>query len=148
MVPLVIRKATSTDIDLVVASRLGFLSEMRGQDYEQPADLEVETRSFFVAEGAAGRLHTWIATEDNEFVGIVSVLVQPRPPRPEDLRNKEGYIMNMYVSPPYRQRGIGNQLLKHCLSSGPQLGIRNFVLHASDEGRHLYDLNGFRPNSN
>ncbi len=145
----VIRKATASDVDLVVSSRLDFLRAVRSTEVLASQDeLEAETRSFVLTEGDAGRLHTWIAEDTGQFVGIVSVLLWPRPPRPVDLRRADGYIINMYVRPDRQRRGVGAQLLARCLSSARELGVSKFVLHSTDEGRPLYESAGFRPTQN
>ena len=141
--PIAIRTSTASDIGLLVSSRLSFLKEVRGSDLRGVADLEGETRSFISAESDAGRLHTWIAEDDGDFAGIVSVLLWPRPPRPEDLRVIVGYIINMYVPPHHQRRGIGQRLLDECLASSQDLGISKFVLHTTDDGLRLYESNGF-----
>ena len=42
-----------------------------------------------------------------DVLGIVSVLVNDVPPLPEDPRSREGYIINEYVKPAARSRGVG-----------------------------------------
>jgi len=143
-VPLVIRKATSSDTELVISSRLDFLRDVRGTGFEASSDLTARTRSFVIAESDGGRLHTWVAEEAERFAGIVSLLLWPRPPRPEDSRVFDGYIINMFVPPDRQRQGIGKQLLERCLASAPELGIGRFVLHTTDEGRQLYESTGFR----
>ena len=145
-VTTVIRKATAADTDLVVSSRLDFLRTVRStRILDRETELEAETRAFVLAEREAGRLHTWIAEDAGEFVGIVSVLLWPRPPRPEDPRVADGYIINMFVRPDRQRQGIGGLLLAECLESARELGVARFVLHSTDEGRHLYESTGFRP---
>lgn len=143
-----IRSATSSDVELVVSSRLAFLREVRGDDYRMPSGFEQKTRSFIVAESGAGRLHTWIAEEHGALVGIVSMLLWPRPPQPEDLRSTEAYIINMHVPPEHQRRGIGRSLLDCCIDSAEVFGIRKFLLHSTDQGRPLYDSVGFTPKAN
>ncbi len=145
---MVICSATPSDIDLVVSSRLDFLDEVRAPNVRDGAVLEVETRSFVIAESTAGRLHTWIAEDGGEFAGIVSVLLWPRPPRPDDFRVMDGYIINMFVPPHRQRRGVGRRLLEHCLHSSRELGIGRFVLDSTDQGRRLYESVGFTPTAN
>ena len=144
-----IRKATGADVDLVVSSRLDFLRAVRATEVlEGESKLEAETRSFFLAEWEAGKLHTWLAEDAGQLVGIVSVLLWPRPPRPEDLRVADGYIINMFTRPDRQREGIGAELLSQCLESARELGVGRFVLHSTDDGRQLYESAGFRPTQN
>ena len=148
-VTAVIRKATVADVDLVVSSRLDFLRAVRSTEIlDGEAQLAAKTRSFVRAEFEAERLHTWIAEQPGEFLGIVSLLLWSRPPRPGNLRVADGYIINMYVRPDRQRQGIGGLLLAECLQNGRELGVARFVLHSTDEGRHLYESIGFRPTQN
>lgn len=146
--PVVVRSATPEDLETAVSRRIEFLAAVRGPDFRPSGDLIERTRSFVVAEQGAGRLHTWIAEDGPEFVGIVSLLLWPRPPQPEDFRTTEAYIINMYVPPAYRRRGIGRRLLDGCQQSAEELGIRKFLLHSTDEARGLYESSGFAPKTN
>ena len=140
---VVIRRATPADIDLVVASRLSFLAEVRGGEVDETGELAHETRFFIETESGADRLISWVAHDEGDFAGIVSLVLWPRPPRPGDLGVTDGYIINMYVPPHHQRRGVGKRLLDECLSSARALGIGRFALHTTDEGRHLYESSGF-----
>lgn len=143
-----IRRATVEDLGTVVLRRLDFLGAVRGPGFRPSADFLERTRSFVSAEQRAGRLHTWIAEDGRESVGIVSVLLWSRPPQPEDARTVEANIINMYVAPTHQRQGIGKALLGCCLESAEELGIRKFLLHSTDEGRSLYASIGFAPTVN
>lgn len=145
---VLVRSATPEDIETVVSRRIEFLGAARGPEFRPSDDLIERTHSFVVAEQRAGRLHTWIAEDGPEFVGIVSVLLWPRPPQPEDTRTTEAYIINMYVPPANRRRGIGKRLLDACQQSAREFGIRKFLLHSTDQARGLYESNGFAPKAN
>ena len=81
-------------------------------------------------------------------MGVVTVVLLDLPPRPEDANGVEGYIVNMYVEPSRRRRGIGQQLLERCLDAARQLSVRRLLLYATDDGRPLYASMGFAPNPN
>jgi ribosomal protein S18 acetylase RimI-like enzyme len=74
---------------------------------------------------------------------VVSLLVRPVPPRPDALATTEGYVLNLYVSPGHRRRGIGQLLLDACLGHGRAHGFRRLVLHATEDGRPMYERAGF-----
>ena len=68
------------------------------------------------------------------------------PPLPEDARTLEGYLVNMYVKPEHRLRGIGKALLDECLADARASGLRRLNLHATDAARPLYHQVGFTSN--
>lgn len=144
---VIVRSATPEDLNTVVSRRIEFLGEVRTPAFQPSDELIEKTRSFVAVEQSAGRLHTWIAEDGPEFVGIVSVLLWPRPPQPEDTRTTEAYVINMYVPAAHRRRGIGQQLLQACLESSTKFGIRKYLLHSTDQARRFYESNGFAPNT-
>ncbi len=143
-----IEYADRDDIDLIVVRRLDFLRDVR-HDMEFDADFVAATRRFITAEFDAGRLHSWIARRptDGVCVGLVSVILWPRPPRPGSVGTFDGYIINMFVETEFRGSGIGRLLLDACLANRERLGVDGYLLHTTDDGRQLYESAGFQTNS-
>lgn len=54
-----------------------------------------------------------------------------------------GNIINVYTQPDWRRRGLARQLMDTALVWCRENGIRCVILHASDEGRPLYESLGF-----
>jgi GNAT superfamily N-acetyltransferase len=145
---VVVRRANAGDVDEVVRQRLAFLSAVRDDMVEADANFAAETRQFVNDEVAAGRMHSWLAEHEGRTVGVVSMLLWSRPPRPHDRGNRDAYIINMYVLPEHQGNGIGRRLLDECLAASDEFGIGKFLLHATDEGRPLYESSGFVANEN
>ena len=139
-----IRPATIDDLDELCRLRLEFIADLRGVD---PAEFDpafvATTRRFFVGTMAGDRIRSWLAVLDGANVGVVSVLVADMPPLPERPLGHEGYIVNMYVDPQGRRRGIARALLDAAVGAAADLGLRGFFLHATAEGRPLYADAGF-----
>jgi ribosomal protein S18 acetylase RimI-like enzyme len=57
----------------------------------------------------------------------------------------EAIILNVYVDPAWRRRGVGEALMRSVLSALAERNISRIVLHASDDGRRLYQRLGFVP---
>ena len=139
-----IRVADRRDVDVLSVLRTEFLTELRSLEPGQLPDQFVdETRRFFSRAINDGTIVSWLAEEDGTAIGLVSVLLQNAPPRPDDCRAFEGLIINMFVRQGERGRGIGGSLLQSCLASGPDYGIRKFNLYATEAGRPLYLKEGF-----
>ena len=140
-----IRPATGADLELAATLRLAFLADHRGVG---PADLDPSfvghTRRFVADRHRAGDLLTWFAEDDAGVVpGVVSMLVRAVPPRPGTVATTEGYLLNLYVTPAQRRQGIGHLLLDTCLAHAADQGFRRLVLHASEDGRPMYEDAGF-----
>jgi ribosomal protein S18 acetylase RimI-like enzyme len=52
-------------------------------------------------------------------------------------------VLNVYVDPVWRRRGVAKALMRTLLDALSERGIGRIVLHASDEGRGLYERLGF-----
>lgn len=144
-----IRAATDpSDLDEVVRLRVEFIADVRGV---APSSFDpgfvAATRSFVEDRHADGRLRAWLAEEDGGAVGLVSVLVTDAPPLPEDPRRHEGYVINLYVVPSARRRGLARALMTTVFDATAALDLRRLFLHATDEGRPLYDALEFRPDA-
>lgn len=70
-------------------------------------------------------------------VGLTLIDWPPHPEHPADSRR--GYILNLYVEPTYRRRGIGRKLMLDAQDEFVRLGVRYVVLHATAIGRPLYE---------
>jgi GNAT superfamily N-acetyltransferase len=60
------------------------------------------------------------------------------------LVGREGLILNVYVDPRYRRQGVARRLMEALIDWAPAAGIVRLVLHASEDGRSLYEALGFR----
>ena len=143
---VVVRKASQADLDLVVQQRLEFLRSVGDHDVVADPEFVEATRQFVEEEIVADRLHSWLAETDESCIGVVSMLLWPRPPRPNDRGTRDAYIINMHVAEASRGAGVGRRLLSACLASADEFGIGKFLLHATDAGRPLYESSGFVEN--
>jgi len=139
----VIRAAELDDLDLVVIRRLDFLAEHRGLDRDRLDPEFVEVARAFLQRTHCRTFLSWFADIDDTCVGIISVIISDAPPRPEDMRSTDGYIVNMYVDPAHRSKGIGRLLVDRAMADGEAAGVRRFSLYATDDGRPLYESVGF-----
>jgi GNAT superfamily N-acetyltransferase len=87
----------------------------------------------------------WIAERDEDVLGGVSVLLFDKPPLPNDSRTATGWVLNMYVRPDSRGCGVGSRLFDACAEAVGDAGARQLVLHATPDGRRLYERRGFAP---
>lgn len=143
---VVVRKATQDDLIAAVALRLELLAHIRGPGYKPPSGFTSTTMDFAKQKFESNQLHIWLA-EDSQGVGVgvVWMLLWPRPPLPENEKTTEVVITNMFVRPSHQHRGIGRRLLEECLASADHFHIGRFLLQTTEEGRPLYTSAGFTP---
>jgi ribosomal protein S18 acetylase RimI-like enzyme len=54
-------------------------------------------------------------------------------------------VYNVYVAPEHRRKGLARRLMDEVIDHCRAENIRTVWLHASDEGRSLYEKMGFVP---
>ncbi len=92
-----------------------------------------------------GRYLAWIVSAPNgDIVSNAGMLLIEWPPNTRDLNPLRGYIMNVWTHPDHRRRGLARQLMDAILAEASRRNIKVTALHASDDGRTLYEQLGFR----
>lgn len=92
-----------------------------------------------------GRYIGWLTEDEGTVVAGGGLLLLDWPPHPLDPRScLRGYLCNVYVEPSHRRRKLASNLIDLALAEARRRGIRVVSLHSTDEGRPLYEANGFR----
>jgi ribosomal protein S18 acetylase RimI-like enzyme len=87
----------------------------------------------------------WLTEDDGQVIAGAGLLLLDWPPHPLDPRSTvRGYLLNVYVEPTHRRRKLASHLIEMALAEAARRGIRVVALHSTDEGRALYEANGFR----
>jgi GNAT superfamily N-acetyltransferase len=111
------------------------------------------TASYLREAVPRGEYLAWIAEDRGmppTIIGGAGVQLRPILPRPrpgsDDLElGPEALVLNVYVDPRWRRRGVAGALMRAVLDALGTRGIRRIVLNASTEGRPLYERLGFQP---
>jgi ribosomal protein S18 acetylase RimI-like enzyme len=94
---------------------------------------------------AAGRYVGWIVEDEGRPVASAGFLQMDWPPHPLDPTGRgRGYLLNFWVEPTHRRRGLARQLAREALAESRRRGLRVTALHASKAGRPVYESAGFR----
>ena len=145
-VPFQIRRGTAADIPVITRQRLGMFTEMHIGD---PSVYEAYASEFgeFAAQWmSSGAFHSWLAeTGTGEIVGGGAVLVVPWPANPKDRKQQRAFLLNVFIEPGFRRRGIARSLVQEMILWCRGQGFGSVFLHASDAGRPLYQSMGFQP---
>ncbi len=92
-----------------------------------------------------GKYYGWITTDGDRPVASAGLLILDWPPHPFDPEGElRGYLLNVYVEPEYRKRGLAHELVERCMAEARRRGIRVVTLHSSQAGRPIYERFGFR----
>jgi ribosomal protein S18 acetylase RimI-like enzyme len=147
------RLATAADAALITAHRRAMFAAMGST----PASiLDAMSRNFEPWVGrmiAEGKYMGWITQESGQegrppgarAIASAGLLVLDWPPHPLDLAGQHrGYLLNVYVDPEFRRRGLAHALVDRCLAEAHRRGLRVVALHSSDAARSIYEALGFR----
>ncbi len=98
----------------------------------------------------SGEYLAWVAvaadaSADHSIVGGLGLWLMDWPPHVIGSGARRGNILNVYVEPQSRHRGIARALMETALAWTRANAVDCVILHASDDGRALYESLGFTP---
>lgn len=147
-----VRLATADDAGIVARHRALMFHEMGVLPMELMDALRVATQERLPEMIRAGTYRGWLA-EDAESgavvagVGLQLRMVLPRPtqlaPGVTRITDREGILLNAYTEPTHRRRGLARALVTEAVAWTQDNGVGRVVLHASAQGRSLYEQLGF-----
>jgi ribosomal protein S18 acetylase RimI-like enzyme len=85
----------------------------------------------------------WLVEDDGQLVGGAGMWVMEFPPHFRDAEPRRAYLLNFYVAPAMRGRGLAKELLALAVAEAKARGIKVVTLHASKFGKPVYAKNGF-----
>ncbi|HST30979.1 MAG TPA: GNAT family N-acetyltransferase [Chthoniobacterales bacterium] len=149
-----IRRATRADLDV--------MSEHRARMFFDMGELSAEIFETFRAqskETLRGLVERdqyigWLASphdEPDKIVAGAGVTLREIAPHPQPNSNgkfeivsgRQAIIQNVYTEPEWRRRGLAALLIQRVIDWTREQEIESVVLHASDEGRAVYERLGF-----
>ncbi len=140
------RLAVAADAPLITRHRSRMFVDAGRRD-DQVLQTMSETHEPWVAKAIVdGRYVGWLTEDEGQVVAGAGLLLLDWPPHPLDPRSAvRGYLCNVYVEPSHRRRKLASNLIELALAEARRRGIRVVALHSTEEGRRLYEANGFRP---
>jgi GNAT superfamily N-acetyltransferase len=149
-----VRPAQTGDIDTIAPHRAAMFHDMGQVAPHERAPLTQATAAYLRTAMPAGDYLAWVAEEiaAGTIIGGAGAQLRPIMPRPGEGTSglelgPEALVLNVYVEPAWRRRGVAIALMRTLLADLADRGIRRIVLHASDEGRQLYERLGFAQTS-
>ena len=145
---LTIRRATVEDAGIVAEHRARMFLDMGRMEGERALAMIEQVRRMAQTMLASGEYLGWFVTaEDGAVVAGAGVQMRTLLPRPETAVTPEALVVNVYVDPDYRRRGLARRLMEAILAWSQEQGIERVSLHASSMGRPLYESLGFNATS-
>lgn len=154
MTEFLVRAATGDDAAALARHRAEMFRDMGKLPDRSYGEMVEASRAYFAAAVASGEYVAWLAApaDDRQTIvagagmqlrrilpsirqGVSGVEVTSRP---------QGYVMNVFVERAWRRRGLARLLMERVLDEAARRDVAHLALHASDDGRPLYESLGFR----
>lgn len=138
-----IRHATLADLPLLLRYRRAMAEEMNDADEVAVNRMIAALEPYLRTAIPEARWHSWIA----EPGGCGSVQIVQWVPGRSDPTSRRAWIHSVYIEPSLRRRGIGRQLTQTIIAWCRERRFEWIYLHASNQGRPLYESLGFTSSS-
>lgn len=140
-----IRFARLSDADVMAQHRVAMFRDMG--EIENTADaaaLESSARARLIEQLASGEYVGWLAEQDATVIGGAGALIHQYHPSPQNLRGRPtAYVLNVYIEPAHRNRGVATALMQAITRWCVEQDIPRISLHTSEAGRRVYERLGF-----
>lgn len=146
-----VRAAAADDIAVLVRGRVRMFEDMAAYagttfDPALAARIAEESASLFVA--GWDREHVgWVCELDGGAVASAMVTLQPWLPHPRYPGGVRAYYHSVHTDPAHRGRGLAKRLTELAIDWAREHGFTHLVLHASEQGRPIYERLGFTNSS-
>jgi len=141
-----LREATVADAPVLARQRRLMFDSIKALPPGHGDLLEAAIIRYIVQAMPAGTFRSWVVEHEGAIVSGGGLQLRTLMPRPGYVYGEpEGLIVSMWTEPEHRRRGLGRQIVDAILNWGRANGVTRFTLHASKDGRPLYELYGFRP---
>jgi GNAT superfamily N-acetyltransferase len=146
-----VRRATVDDAAVLARHRAEMFRAMGQLTPAVYPLLSQEAEQYFVEAVPAGGYVAWLAVPVDEpdtviaGAGVQLRVIVPRPDRTGTrlLTGEQGLVLNVFTEVAWRRRGVAEALMRCVLDWAKERRLPSLVLHASAEGRRLYEKLGF-----
>jgi len=146
---MTIRRDTITDADLdtIVRHRRAMFSDMGYTDRAALDAMAGAFRPWLLQKMKAGEYLTWFAiVGDNSVAAGLGLWLMDWPPHMLGKGSHwRGNILNVYTELVHRRQGIARRLMETAMAWCETNEVGTVILHASPDGRQLYESLGFEP---
>ena len=140
-----IRPADLSDLRHILRHRCAMFHEMGEWDSTLLERVEPLSEVYLRDALHNGGYRGWVAeTERGQVVAGGGIVIASWPGHPGESMPRKAWILNMYTEPNFRRRGIAKQIMEVMIGWCRSEGFSAVSLHASNDGRPLYERLGFK----
>ena len=141
-----IRPAAVADAQTIVAHRRVMFFEMGYRDARWLDEMAAAFLPWLRRKMEAGEYLAWFAVApDGSVAAGAGLWLMEWPPHVIGSGSRRGNVLNVYTEPPHRRRGLARRLMAASLDYCREHAVQIVILHASVDGRPLYEALGFQP---
>lgn len=137
------RRLELNDLQMICAHRETMFLEAGGV----ASELRVMTEHFrpwLHKRLVDGRYYGFALMDDGQPVAAIGLMSIDWPPHPSHPNlDQRGYVLNVFVEPAYRRRGLASALMNLAEAEFAQRGLSFAVLHATQAGQPVYEELGW-----
>lgn len=144
-----IRRATLLDVPTLARHRVEMFRDMGEVEGAAVDELRRAAARYMDVALASGEYIGWLAVGDDDHdvrggAGVQLRSILPRPvERERIILGPEALVLNVYTEHAWRRRGIARLLMEHVMTWAREARVDRLILHASPDGRTLYESLGF-----
>lgn len=136
------RIATISECEALTDLRMRMRKEL-DSDFNAEV-IYAETLDFFERNIKSGTHIAYVCEHDGQLIATAGISLFEMMPTTEHPNGRAARLMNMYVEPFYRHRGIAKELLNCAMMYAKEHGIGKVMLNPSQMGKPLYVNYGFQ----
>jgi GNAT superfamily N-acetyltransferase len=130
------------DVAVLRALRRAWTEEDAGQAIDD-ATYEARFDDWLATE--VGHRRSYVAEDDGSAIGMASLVVMRRMPRPGRPPSDWGYVHQFFVVSERRSTGVGSALMAALIREARAGGLTQLVLNPTERSVTFYERHGFRP---
>jgi ribosomal protein S18 acetylase RimI-like enzyme len=138
-----IRKATISDVDILIKLRFDFLLTLYDNLTKDEDILIREQLATYFINHINYDLLAIFAEIDNNISSTAFLVISEMPANLESINGKRGTLLNVFTYPKYRRMGLATKVIKQIITDAKQIGISAIDLDATQDGKLLYEKLGF-----
>src|SRR4051794_4725554 len=140
-----LREATLEDAPVLARQRRQMFDSIQRLPDDAGDEMEAAILAYIQRAMPTGTFRSWVVEHQGRIVAGGGLQLRTLMPRPGHVHQEpEGLIVSMWTEPEHRRRGLGRLVVEAILAWCQANGITRLTLHASTDGRPLYELYGFR----
>jgi ribosomal protein S18 acetylase RimI-like enzyme len=140
------RPVSLSDLDLICRHREEMFraSNAPGRSDEILREMTASFRVWIEPRLRDGSYFGYIVEENGAAVAGIGLMIIDWPPHPSHPNeDKRGYVLNVFVEPSHRRRGLAKMLMDLGEAEFAGRGVSFAILHATRMGRLLYEQTGW-----